>query len=195
MEPETFFTAFSGARLVATGPLAEVLLAAQAHANQPSQGEPPPLLFFEDATGRQVDMNLHGTPEQMLARELPQPSEEALADEPHRAGRGRPKLGVVSREITLLPRHWAWLERQRGGASAALRRLVEEASRGDQAAERTRQTQEAVGRVMGALAGDHPGYEEAYRALYAGDEARFLELVSAWPEDLAAWLKRRLQAG
>lgn len=191
------YSAFSGVHLVASGPLDRVLLAAAASVREAGAEQggraPPMILFFEDATGRQVDMNLHGTPEELLARELPPAPEAAddASDEGHRA-RGRPKLGVVSREVTLLPRHWAWLETQRGGASAALRRLVEEASRQDEGAARLRQTREAVGRVMGALAGDLPGFEEASRALYAGDEPRFLALIAPWPEDVAGWLARRL---
>lgn len=189
MDPQPIISAFSGFTLVATGRAPEVLLAAAALSAGASQGEPPALLYFDEQTGRPLDFNLHGTPEQMLARELPSP------EEPHRAGRGRPKLGVVSREITLLPRHWEWLEAQRGGASAALRRLVEEASRADAGQAQLRQTREAVGRVMGALAGDLPGYEEALRALYAGDDGRFLACISAWPPDLAGWLARRLGGG
>jgi hypothetical protein len=100
---------------------------------------------------------------------------------------------VVPREVTLLPRHWDWLARQRGGASAALRRLVEAASREDPEEPRRRR-RDAAYRVMTALAGDLPGYEEALRALYAGDDKRFSAQIKAWPRDVRAYV-RRVAAG
>src|SRR3546814_490284 len=103
-------------------------------------------------------------------------------------GRGRPKLGVTAREVTLLPRHWDWLAAQPGGASVALRKLVEQAMRDDRQTRRA--AQEAAYRVMTALAGDLPGYEEAIRALFAGDRQRFEQQIAGWPADLRDYVTR-----
>jgi hypothetical protein len=99
-------------------------------------------------------------------------------------GRGRPKLGVVAREVTLLPRHWEWLTTQPGGVSVALRKLVEEARRTHADQDRRRQTQERAYHFMSAMGGDLPGFEEAARALFANDLPRLRELVAAWPVDV-----------
>jgi hypothetical protein len=99
-------------------------------------------------------------------------------------GRGRPRLGVVAREVTLLPRHWDWLATQSGGASVVLRRLVEQARHSDK--DDTRQRHERAYHFMLALAGDLPGFEEAIRALFANDRPRIGELVDAWPVDVRA---------
>jgi uncharacterized protein len=170
---ETTYTAFAGERLLASGSKRAVLLAVTAR-ERGGEG----VLVFDDETGRQVDLDLRGTPEEVLAR----------ADARTRAGPGRPKLGVVSREVTLLPRHWEWLEQQPNGISAALRRLVDEARRRAPDRERARRAREAAGRFMWALAGDLPGFEEATRALYAGDGARLRKLVRRWPRDVRAHL-------
>jgi hypothetical protein len=169
------FTAFAGHRVVAHGPATDVARAAHAHL-------PDALLVFDDANGRQVDLDLRGSADDVVARLAP-------ARQP-KAGRGRPKLGVVAREVTLLPRHWDWLAGQPGGASAALRRLVDQARRHGSSADDARRAQEAAHRVMTALAGDLPGYEEALRALYAGDRPRFDSLIAAWPGDVAAYVSR-----
>jgi hypothetical protein len=42
---------------------------------------------------------------------------------------------------------------------------------------------------MTALSGDRPGYEEATRALYAGDAARFASLIKRWPKDVVSHLQ------
>lgn len=132
------------------------------------------LLVFDDATGRQVDFDLRGTETQVLARALPG----------QRTGPGRPKLGVVSREISLLPRHWEWLEEQPSGASAALRRLVDEARRREQGRQRVRLALDSAARFMSAMAGNLAGFEEATRALYAKDRAQLEGLTSKWPRDV-----------
>jgi hypothetical protein len=135
------------------------------------------LLIFEDQTGRQVDFDLRGTADEVLAR---------LMLRPIRVGPGRPRLGVVSREISLLPRHWEWLEAQPQGASAAIRRLVDEARK--QGAGVTRGKFDAFGRVMTALGGNLPGFEEAYRALYARDGDRLIAQIAEWPADLRDYI-------
>lgn len=171
------YTAFSGDRRVVSGSLRETLSETK---RQLDRGEVDQLLVFADASGKQVDFDFRGTVDEMLEREAP------LA--PVRPG--RPKLGVVSREISLLPRHWEWLEQQPSGASAALRRLVEEARKRDPEGERARLAVEATSRTMTALAGDRPNYEEASRALFARDALRFDALIADWPADVRAHLAR-----
>lgn len=174
MTDEDRYTAFAGERRLASGARREVLRALKAH----HEAGGAPALVFHDATGRQVDFDLRGTPDEVLAR----------AEPARRAGPGRPRLGVVSREVSLLPRHWQWLERQPGGISAALRRLVDEARRREPDRARARRVREAADRFMWAMAGDLPGMEEASRALYARDGERLRALVRAWPRDVRAHL-------
>jgi len=132
-------------------------------------------LALDEADGRVVDIDLR----------------EEAAQPPR--GRGRPKLGVSAREVTLLPRHWDWLAAQPGGASVTLRRLVEEARRSD--AQAAHVAREAAYRAMTTLAGDRPGYEEAVRALYAGEAERFRELTGAWPPDIRDFVQRVAAVG
>lgn len=168
------FTAFAEQRLVARGDLAQVARAVHGLIDvQPT--------VFNDATGQTVDLDLRGSADEAVARVSPQAG-------PSKPARGRPKLGVTAREVTLLPRHWDWLATQPGGASATLRRLVEDARRQSGAADATRQAQEAAYRVMTTLAGNLPGYEEAVRALFAGELARLNGLAKAWPKDIAAYV-------
>ncbi|ACA15638.1 conserved hypothetical protein [Methylobacterium sp. 4-46] len=172
MESGSDCTAFQGERRLASGAIREVALAVKA-AHQREGGAP--VHVFDDRTGRVIDLDLRGSDAEILARLAPAPP-------PRQAG--RPKLGVVAREVTLLPRHWDWLAAQPGGASAALRRLVDAARAEGAGRERVRQAREAADRFMGAMLGDAPGYEEASRALYAGDGARFRALTESWPEAL-----------
>lgn len=169
------YTVFSGVRRIASGDQATAIRALQI-ASEAGQER---LVAFEDATGRQVDFDLRGG---------------AAASGPARQGRGRPKLGVVAREVTLLPRHWDWLSAQPGGASAALRRLVDQARKVNLAADEARAAQEAAYRVMTALAGDLPRFEEAVRALYGGDLDGVGRIVSTWPNDIAAYVTARIGA-
>ena len=173
-DPPTFI-AFAGTRRLAAGDLITVALAAKTASEA---GET--VLIFEDATSRPRDFDLRGTADEVRARL----EAEAGAAEPPRRGPGRPKLGVASREVTLLPRHWDWLAGQPGGASAALRRLVEEARRGGETRERPRLAREAAYRFTTTMAGNLAGYEEATRALFAGDGAKFKEMTEAWPKDV-----------
>ncbi|HYQ45628.1 MAG TPA: DUF2239 family protein [Polyangiaceae bacterium] len=175
------YSAFAGDRLIAFGALPEVLSAAKAHVDS---SEDPQLLIFEDRTGRQLDFDFRGSLDEVLAHALP-PRE--------RTGPGRPKLGVVSREVSLLPRHWEWLEAQPQGISAGLRRLVEEARKKDPQEQRARKGREALSKFMTAIAGNRPNYEEATRALFASDHTRFEELIAEWPEDIRAHLLRVLE--
>lgn len=181
-EPLTTYTAFSGDRLIASGDASPVALVVKAALAEGAAR----VLVFEDATGREVDFNLQGTDDDIRARLAAVPEVE----EPSRAGRGRPKLGVVSREVTLLPRHWNWLATQPGGASAALRRLVDEARKSRLDVDALRLAQDAAYRAMSALAGDLPGFEEASRALYARDAERFRALITSWPIDVRDYVLR-----
>ncbi|MFM0083204.1 DUF2239 family protein [Paraburkholderia sediminicola] len=180
-------TAFEGHRRIAAGPVSEVALAVR---EVLGRGEQAPVLIFDDVTSRPVEFDLRGTPEEILTRlasETPseQPASTADAGEDGTPrGRGRPKLGVVAREVTLLPRHWDWLNGQSGGASVALRKLVDAARLAGEDKDRKRAAQEAVYRFMTAIAGNLPDYEDATRALYADDRVRFDGIVGAWPEDV-----------
>jgi hypothetical protein len=167
-------TAFAGDVRLASGAPAEV---ASAMKIALERGER--VLAFDDADGRQVDFDLSGPPEAVAARLAPPPAEPQAP-----RGPGRPRLGVVAREVTLLPRHWEWLAAQPGGASVALRKLVEEARRAGDGEARARQGRDAAYRFMAAMAGDRPGFEEAARALYAGDPVRFRAETEAWPADV-----------
>ncbi len=180
-EPETrHFTAFEGFSRLAAGSLAEVTLAVKA---AEEQGVETPLLVFDDASGRVVDVDTRGDAEEIIARLSASPeASKKTANNGARRSRGRPKLGVVAGEVTLLPRHWDWLRSQPGGASASLRKLVEAARRADLAS--PRQARETAYGFMTALAGDLPGFEEATRALFAGNGDRFADLISDWPQDV-----------
>jgi hypothetical protein len=176
-------TAFDAHRRIASGSLPTVALVVKAAADRGAAG---PVLVFDDRTGRQVEIDTRGTPQEVLDRlPLQAPADDAPAETGPR-GRGRPRLGVVAREVTLLPRHWDWLNAQRGGASVALRQLVDAARRDDAGQAAARQAQEAAYQFMLAIAGDLPGYEEATRALFAADPARFKVCIAGWPQDVAA---------
>jgi hypothetical protein len=154
------------------------------------------VLTFDDGSGAVVDLDLRGSPTEIVAR-LAEGSAASVAaearnvgageEEETQRGRGRPRLGVVAREVTLLPRHWEWLSAQRGGASAALRRLIDDARRSDRGESRVRTAREATYRFMAALAGDLPGFEEAARALFAGDQLRFEREIAPWPPDVRGY--------
>lgn len=168
------YVVFRGSDRVASGSRLDAALAAQRLA-----GEAGVLIFGPD--GAAVDFDLGGGPED-LARRLAEP-----ADAPR--GRGRPKLGVVAREVTLLPRHWEWLASQPGGASVALRKLVETARRAAEGPDRVRASRASAYRFASAMAGDLPGFEEAMRALFAGDDMAFETRIETWPGDIAAQLR------
>lgn len=171
--PPPQVTAFEGTRRIASG---SPSLVATKVREVLSKGEAAPVLVFDDLTGMQIDLDLRQLPDKAPAM----PAQELM--EPRTAG--RPRLGVVAREVTLLPRHWDWLGQQRGGGSAALRRLIDQARRQSVGEEAMRAAREAVYRFMTAMAGDAPGYEEALRALFAGNAGRFSSLTSEWPTDV-----------
>jgi hypothetical protein len=179
MEPrlDRRYTAFADSRLVANGEVRDVALKVKEFLKSERKAT---ILIFDDETSQQIELDLRGSNEDLIQRL------EALEtpDEPARSGPGRPKLGVVAREVTLLPRHWDWLSSQPGGASATLRKLVEEAKKKNQSRDELRLAQEAVYRFMNVMAGDRPNYEEALRALYARNRAQFTKLIADWPNDV-----------
>jgi hypothetical protein len=175
-------SAFADTRCVAQGDLHSVAAAVKQLIDQ---GEQAHILIFDDVTSEPVEVDFRGSLKAVLGR-LPQSvvpdaavSEEAAVRTP-----GRPKLGVVAREVTLLPRHWEWLAAQPGGASVVLRKLVEAASRANEDRDHLRRAQESTYRFMSAMAGNLPGYEEAVRALYANQPEQFGALTEAWPADI-----------
>jgi hypothetical protein len=169
------YVAFAGSQRIAQGGRLEIVQALR----QAAPGLQP-MLAFELETGAQVDFDLTGSQTEI----------EARYGEAER-GRGRPKLGVVAREVTLLPRHWDWLNGQRGGASAALRRLVDAARRADGGATEAANARAAAYRLLSALAGDWPHFEAAARALFADDFAAFEASTAGWPSDVVAVARAR----
>jgi hypothetical protein len=181
METTKKYTAFVGERVVAAGALEELLpkLKATFDRNRSTL-----FLIFDDETGAQIDFDLRGTVAEVLARHCQNPPQ---------TGPGRPRLGVIAREITLLPRHWEWLASQPSGASATIRRLIDEARKREPAKIRRQQALQATERFLFAMAGNFPGYEEATRALYQGDNKRFAELIAPWPKDVRDYALRLAQ--
>ena len=161
------------------------------------QGAPNSILVFDDATSEPVEIDFRGSSAEVLARlettgRCPlapaRPESDPVPAEPR--GPGRPRLGVVPREVTLLPRHWDWLNSQPGGASVALRKLVEDARRSHANRDRLRKAQESVYRFLSAMAGNLPGYEEALRALFANQPAGFAEQIESWPPDIRSHVRK-----
>lgn len=172
MEDAKTYAAFAGTTLIASGPREAVLTALKSRFDRDPGAI---ILIFDDQSGKQVDFDLRGSLDEVLAR-------YRKASAP--AGPGRPKLGVVAREVSLLPRHWEWLEEQPSGASAAIRRLVDEARKHNPGEQQARAAINAAGRFLTAMAGNLPGYEEATRALYARQRKPFTNLIREWPRDI-----------
>ncbi len=175
-------TAFDDTRCVSSGSLVEVIKKVKKIMDQ---GEPKSILIFDDCSSELIEVDFRGTIKDILQR-LEAQTNPALPNEEKdkQLGPGRPKLGVVSREVSLLPRHWDWLNAQPGGASVALRKLVEEARRVHRGRDKVRRAQEVSYRFMSAMAGNMPGFEEATRALFAGKSDRFDLLIDSWPTDI-----------
>jgi len=188
-------TVFLDTKRVATGSLQQVITSVKAALDDREQLQ---LLIFDDGTGKPIDVDWRGKTEEVLARlDEPLGSSSDTADtvdtatseaSPRRAG--RPKLGVVSGEVTLLPRHWEWLKSQPGGASVTLRKLIDEARRAGGAQSKVRASQEATYCFMTAMAGDFPRYEEALRLLYAGDSERFYDSIAEWAPDITSYIQQ-----
>jgi hypothetical protein len=193
--------AFHGTTCVASGPVPEVATAVKRLTDSDATVT---VLVLDTTTSEPVELDLRGTVDDVLARlTAPVPAlyaansgdaGAAATDQGSRAP-GRPRLGVVAREVTLLPRHWEWLNEQRGGASVTLRKLVEEARKATAGDAKVRRAREACHRFMTTMAGNEPGFEEALRALYAGDAARFAALTEAWPADVRDHARRLADGG
>ena len=174
-------TAFHGNRRIASGSLADVAVKAKKAIDKKGDVS---VLIFDDTTGEQVELDFRGTTNDVLRR-ISQGRRNTPKDEPR--GPGRPRVGVVGREVTLLPGHWSWLDKQPGGASITLRKLVQSAKRDGASEEKERNSREACYRFMSAMAGNLPGFEEATRALFSKDSdrlQRFTNLVKSWPSDI-----------
>lgn len=172
------YSAFEGVNLLSQGSLEEVVLTVKRRLKSKSDAS---ILVFSDLTGKQMDFDLRGTEKEVVQRLKVYLVPDA---EKSQAGPGRPKLGVVAREISLLPRHWEWLSTQSGGASAVLRRLVETEMKGSTQKERIKQTQESTYKFLSSIAGNLGHYEEVIRALYAKDFKEFKDSMSGWPIDI-----------
>jgi hypothetical protein len=181
LSPTLRCTAFAGTQRIASGELRHVALKAKQVFDTKAR---QPILVFEDANGKMVELPLELPAAELLRTLNAMPADDVAPAPAPTRGPGRPRLGVVAREITLLPRHWDWLAVQPGGASVALRRLVEDARRVTTDGDRRRAAQETAYRFVHALAGNLPGYEDATRALFGGDIARFEEVLAHWPEDV-----------
>ena len=185
---ENQFTAFLGEHILASGEGQKVIAQVK---DTVLQGDIWKVMIFDDATGQQVEIDFRGTKEEVV-RQFTQRFAYAVAEQPDSLTprRGRPRLGVVPGEITLLPRHWEWLKNQPGGASVTIRKLVDEARRSSSQQDALRKAQEATYRFMTVMAGDRPQYEEALRAFYAGDQAQFQQRIADWPKDIREYSER-----
>ena len=177
------YIAFEGERRIGSGSLRDVARAAREALDRRQHAS---IVIFDGRTSGLVEIDFRGSVADVLARippaEAPAAEEDTAVAAPR--GPGRPKLGVVAREVTLLPRHWDWLAQQKGGASVAIRKLVDEARRANEDKDRIRLAQEAAYRFMSVMAGNRPHYEEAIRALFANDPGRFEKLIGEWPADI-----------
>jgi hypothetical protein len=186
MEKTHTYTAFAEGGIVAQGPLSEVVLGVKRRIGKADHSS---ILIFSDDTGNTMDFNFQGTEKDVLKRLdvfVGDYREGPGNPEAENPGPGRPKLGVVSREVSLLPRQWEWLASQSGGASAVLRRLVDEARKQASEGMSLKQIQERAYKFLSVIAGDYPGYEEAIRALYKKDKKGFVTRIAEWPEDVKA---------
>ncbi|MCC2615272.1 DUF2239 family protein [Aestuariibacter halophilus] len=139
--------------------------------------------LYEVNTCQRIDIDWYGSADEVIAK-LP----NTLAPTP--AKRGRPKLGVTSKEVTLLPRHWQWLSKQRGGASTTLRRLVDQAINNMSAKEQLHMLQSQLYNLMTVMA-DEAGFEEASRALYRADNEAFQRAIQTWPDEIKQLLTEK----
>lgn len=169
---ETPYTAFAGTTRLVTAPLADMLRATKGYLDGDGSQR---VLIFDDSSGEQVDFDFSGDLEEVLARVVGQEQKRSP---------GRPKLGVVGREISLLPRHWEWLDQQPHSASATIRRLIDAARKGSSQATDYRRRVEAADRFIWVMAGELANFEEASRSLYARAWERLRDLTREWPVDV-----------
>jgi hypothetical protein len=186
----TTYVAFAGASLIAAGSLPPVALAAHSQSSDARR----PVRIFAEETGEEVQLDLSGSAKDVLSRLGARAAAGERQAPGASRGPGRPKLGVVSTEVTLLPRHWAWLAAQRGSVSATLRRVIDEARHLHEERDAVRRAQDSAYRFVHVMAGNEPTFEEAIRALYRGDAARFDAETAPWPPDVRDH-SRRLATG
>ncbi|MFB5676923.1 DUF2239 family protein [Paenibacillus terreus] len=184
-----YCTAFLGVGVVASGSLQQVVTTVKDTLDDKDLTQ---LFIFDDSTGKQIDVDFRGKTDDVLKRLGEQFGDLSGTEVNHQPTRrvGRPKLGVVSGEVTLLPRHWEWLKSQPGGASVTLRKLIDEARHAGEKQSKIRESQEATYNFMTAMAGNFHQYEEALRALYAGDLDRFYHFIDDWAPDIRNYVKR-----
>ena len=198
-------TAFEGNRCIATGTLQDVALLAKKAIDKAAQNSnAAPVLIFNDTTSDVIEFDWRGSEEEFQARLAQLPSTDSSVSPDQETpppddelpnvtkGPGRPRLGVVAREVTLLPRHWEWLASQTGGASVALRKLVEVARRTSEVKDRVQRASAVGYKFMSTMAGHEAGFEEASRALFAGDQSGFEAIIAVWPTDIQTHLKKLL---
>jgi hypothetical protein len=178
MEPTDTYTAFEGNKQIFEGSFSDVILKIKKRLDKEVNSS---ILIFSNSTGKTIDFNFQGNERDVLRRLEVYVTDVAPIDN---TGPGRPKLGVMSREVSLLPRHWEWLATQSGGASATLRNLVEEAKKKSASGNQIKLAQERTYKFMSVIAGDFEGYEEAIRALYKKDKKNFISLIQGWPNDI-----------
>ena len=171
------FAAFVEHERLCRGSLGEVALACFHYLQRDTTGR---LAVYDEQDGRVVDLDLSGTEDDVRDR-----FDETIASGSDTKKRGRPKLGVTSREVSLLPRHWDWLSRQRGGASAAIRRLIESERRRNPGQEIRRDCIERTHRFLWDIASNLPEFEEATRALFQDDIETFRQRIQDWPRDIS----------
>lgn len=187
---DKFCIAFAGSKLIASGELRDVAIAAKKAIDA---GDNSSILLFDDES-KLVEIDFRGTMAEFkskLEKTLAAQNSTTNIDESkaEHTGPGRPKLGVVAREVTLLPRQWEWLSSQPGGASVTLRRLVEAARKANQGEDQKRRAREITYRFMSAMAGNEPGFEEATRALFANDKEKFAAQRKSWPNDISSHIE------
>jgi len=187
LHPVQEYSAFQGQKCIAVGDLASVVSRAKEVVDSVEHAS---MLIFENATSRQVEIDFRGTIEDVLQRLQPEQPQAPQVENTEEVKAGRPKLGVIAREVTLLPRHWEWLATQPASASVTLRKLVEDARRASVKKDKQREAQEAANRFMMIMAGNLPGFEEASRALYRKDKEKFESSIAEWPTDIRDHIKK-----
>jgi hypothetical protein len=175
------YTAFIGTSRVAEGPLEDVIRSVK---TRPAYEQ---VLLLETTTCQRKDLDWRGSVESVVAQLVPVPPDGV--SEPTPAKRGRPRLGVISKEITLLPRHWDWLASQSGGASATLRRLIDQARKNIDPEQQIKQQQARIFKFITIFAEQLPDFEEATRALYRKDSAQLDHSMRHWPSDIQDFVR------
>lgn len=178
-------TAFASCKQIAFGECAQVL----AQIGSMTFPQDTSIRVFGDETGECLDFDLRV---KVLTKSAM--GKSALSTSVVRS-MGRPRLEVVAGEVPLLPRHWEQFDRQPGGTSVALRRMVDEGRKIGQGRDSVRAPRETACRSMRNMAGALPGYEHAARALFRGNKALFEKAVAHWPADFGAQRSKPTAAG